>query len=130
MEEQAQADRRVITAEAEADVAKIQAEADREVLQIQADAAEYAGKKDAAVNEAVAASLNDILLQYYTIKQWDGELPVYFVGNGEDGLLSIIYAMNGVPEGELDDSNANEQTEQSQENTDPAPVSGTDTTNK
>ena len=125
MEEQAQADRRVITAEAEADVAKIQAEADREVLQIQADAAEYAGKKDAAVNEAVAASLNDILLQYYTIKQWDGELPIYFAGADEQSLLSIIYAMNGVPEGELDDSDAT--VEESEKNTDPAPVSGTDT---
>ncbi|MBQ7319407.1 MAG: hypothetical protein IJW97_04445 [Clostridia bacterium] len=123
MEEQAQADRRVITAEAEADVAKIQAEADREVLQIQADAAEYAGKKDAAVNEAVAASLNDILLQYYTIKQWDGELPIYFAGNGEDGLLSIIYAMNGIPEGELDDSTATDAGTTTEETTDtPAPV--------
>ena len=109
MEEQAQADRRVITAEAEAEVVKIQAEADREVLQIQADAAEYAGKKDAAVNEAVASSLSDILLQYYTIKQWDGELPIYFVGNGEGDLLSIIYAMNGVPEGEADDMSATEE---------------------
>ena len=125
MEEQAQADRRVITAEAEAEVVKIQAEADREVLQIQADAAEYAGKKDAAVNEAVASSLSDILLQYYTIKQWDGELPVYFVGNGEGDLLSIIYAMNGVPEGELDDSNANAQTE---ENGNPASVADSNVT--
>ncbi|MBQ7338111.1 MAG: hypothetical protein IJW40_06620 [Clostridia bacterium] len=124
MEEQAQADRRVITAESEAEVVKIQAEADREVLQIQADAAEYAGKKDAAVNEAVAASLSDILLQYYTIKQWDGELPIYFVGNGEGDLLSIIYAMNGAPEGEVDDSNATEQTpdENTEENTTPAPA--------
>jgi regulator of protease activity HflC (stomatin/prohibitin superfamily) len=122
MEEQAQADRRVITAEAEADVAKIEAEADREVLQIQADAAEYAGQKDAAVNEAIAASLNDILLQYYTIKQWDGELPIYFAGADEQSLLSIIYAMNGVPAGEADDSSAAEK-----QNSDPAPVSGTDT---
>ena len=125
MEEQAQADRRVITAEAEAEVVKIQAEADREVLQIQADAAEYAGKKDAAVNEAVAASLNDILLQYYTIKQWDGELPIYFAGNGESDLLSIIYAMNSVPEGELNDSNATEQTG---ENGNSTLVSGSDVT--
>lgn len=116
MEEQAQADRRVITAESEAEVDKIKAEADREVLQIQADAAEYAGKKDAAVNEAVAASLSDILLQYYTIKQWDGELPIYFVGNGEGDLLSIIYAMNGAPEGEVDDSNATAEDE-TEENT-------------
>jgi hypothetical protein len=121
MEEQAQADRRVITAEAEAEVVKIQAEADREVLQIQADAAEYAGQKDAAVNEAIASSLSDILLQYYTIKQWDGELPIYFVGNGESDLLSIIYAINGAPDGEVDDSNATE--EEPEENTTPTPAS-------
>lgn len=95
MEEQAMADRRVIAAEAEAEVAQIQAEADREVLQIQADAAEYAGKKDAAVNEAVASSLTEILLQYYTIKQWNGELPIYFAGAEDADLLSLIFAIGG-----------------------------------
>lgn len=82
MEQQAAAERQKIAAEAEAAVAVIQAEADRQVLQIQADAAEYAGRKDAAVNEAISASLTDMLVQYYSIKQWDGKLPTY-VGNGQ-----------------------------------------------
>lgn len=47
-----------VEAEAAAEVAKIQAAADKEVLQIQADAAEYAGKKDAAVVMQKMASLN------------------------------------------------------------------------
>ena len=93
MEEQAAADRQVITAKAEAEVAKIQAEADREVLQIQADAAEYAGQKDAAVNEALASSLTDILLEYYAIKQWDGQMPEYLAGMDEGGILSLIYGL-------------------------------------
>ena len=81
MEQEAAADRQKIAAEADATVARIQAEADRDVLQIQADAAEYAGKKDAAVNEALSSSLTDLLIRYYNIKQWDGKLPSY-IGNG------------------------------------------------
>lgn len=89
MEEQQAAERQKISAQANADVAKIQAEADREVLQIQADAAEYAGKKDAAVNEALAKSLSDILIQYYEIQAWDGKLPEYFV-TGTETVLPIL----------------------------------------
>ncbi len=93
MEEQAAADRQVIAANAEAEVAQIQAQAEAEVLKIQADAAEYAGQKDAAVNEALAKSLNDILLEYYAIKQWDGKMPEYLAGADESGILSLIYGM-------------------------------------
>ena len=78
-----------IAAEADASVAVIQATADKEVLQIQADAAEYAGKKDAAVNDAISRSLTDILIEYYKIKQWNGELPEYFV-SGTDTVLPIL----------------------------------------
>lgn len=109
MEEQAAADRQVITAKAEAEVAKIQAETDYEVLKIQADAAEYAGQKDAAVNKALAESLNDILLEYYTIQQWDGALPEYLAGMDEGGLLSLIYGLqNRQPADDAPPSDAQE----------------------
>lgn len=90
MEEQQAAERQKIQAEANADVAKIQAEADREVLQIQADAAEYAGQKDAAINEALAKSLTDILIQYYEIQQWDGKLPETYIAGSDGSVLPII----------------------------------------
>ncbi|MBQ3791493.1 MAG: prohibitin family protein, partial [Clostridia bacterium] len=70
MEEEAEAARATIKAEASAAVAKIQAEADLEVTKIQADAAEYAGKKDAAKNEALAKSLTEQLIRYYEITTW------------------------------------------------------------
>lgn len=89
MEQEAAADRAKIAAQADAEVAQIAAEAEKEVLQIQADAAEYAGKKDAAVNEALANSLTEILLKYYEIKQWNGELPDYYV-SGTDTVLPIL----------------------------------------
>lgn len=89
LEQKAKAERDVIDANAAAEVAKIQAEADKQVLQIQADAAEYAGQKDAAVNEAIAKTLTDRLLQYYETQKWDGKLPLYYMG--EDGsVLPII----------------------------------------
>ncbi len=90
MEEQQAAERQKIQAEASAAVAKIQAEADREVLQIQADAAEYAGQKDAAVNEALAKSLTEILIEYYKIQQWDGKLPDTYLGGDGSTVLPII----------------------------------------
>ena len=90
MEEEQKAARQQIQAEANATVAKIEAEADREVLQIQADAAEYAGQKDAAVNEALAKSLTDILIEYYKIQQWDGKLPETYLGGDGSTVLPII----------------------------------------
>ncbi len=89
MEQRAEAERKEITANAEAEIAVIQAEADKEVLKIQADAAEYAGQKDAAVNEALAKSLTDILIEYYTLQQWDGKLPEYYV-SGVEGVNPIL----------------------------------------
>lgn len=89
LEQQAKAERDVIDANAAASVAKIQAEADKEVLQIQADAAEYAGQKDAAVNEAIARTLTPDLLKYYENQKWNGELPAYYVG-GAEGVMPIL----------------------------------------
>ncbi len=89
---QAQANASVaqIQAEANAEVARIEAEADAEVLKIQADAAEYAGQKDAAINEALAKSLTDILIEYYEIQQWDGKLPETYLGGDGSNVLPII----------------------------------------
>ena len=91
MEQEAEAERKEIAATAEAEIAVIQAEAEKQVLKIQADAAEYAGQKDAAVNDALAKSLTDILLEYYEIKQWDGKLPDYYV-TGADSVSPILGA--------------------------------------
>lgn len=91
MEQEAEAKRKEIAATAEAEISVIQAEAEKQVLKIQADAAEYAGQKDAAVNDALAKSLTDILLEYYEIKQWDGKLPDYYV-TGADSVSPILGA--------------------------------------
>lgn len=91
MEQEAEAKRKEIAATAEAEISVIQAEAEKQVLKIQADAAEYAGQKDAAVNDALAKSLTDILLEYYEIKQWDGKLPEYYVA-GVDSVSPILGA--------------------------------------
>ena len=94
IEQESKAQRDKIAAQAAADVARIQAEAEKDVLQIQADAAEYAGKKDAAINDALRASLDQLLIRYYEIKQWDGKLPLYYMG--DDGtVLPIIGSLTG-----------------------------------
>ena len=97
MEEEQAAERQKIQAEANAAVAKIQADANREVLQIEADAAEYAGQKDAAINEALAKSLTDILIKYYEIRQWDGKLPETVI-SGSESILPIIGSISSTDE--------------------------------
>ena len=83
MEAQQKAARDKIQAESSAAIAKINAEADLEVQKINADAAEYAGQKEAAVNQAISASLTPELVTYYEIMQWNGQLPTTYLGNGD-----------------------------------------------
>lgn len=83
MEAEQKAARDRIEAESSAAIAKINAEADLEVQKINADAAEYAGQKEAAVNQAIAASLTPELVAYYEIMQWNGQLPTTYLGEGE-----------------------------------------------
>ena len=75
MEKEAEAARRLIDANAAAEVAKIEAEA-----------AAYAGEKEAAANEKIAASLTAPLIEYYKIQQWDGKLPTV---TGADTIITL-----------------------------------------
>ena len=83
MEAEQKAARDKIQAESAAAISKINAEADLEVQKINADAAEYAGQKEAAVNQAIAASLTPELVAYYEIMQWNGQLPTTYLGEGD-----------------------------------------------
>lgn len=64
MEKEAEAERKIIDANAALEVSKIEAEA-----------VEYAGQKEAAANNAIAGSLSSQLVEYYKVQQWDGKLP-------------------------------------------------------
>ena len=88
MEAEQKAARDKIQAESAAAISKINAEADLEVQKINADAAEYAGQKEAAVNQAIAASLTPELVAYYEIMQWNGQLPTTIVG--ESDMIPVI----------------------------------------
>lgn len=87
MEEEQTAKRAIIAAEAEAEKAKIAANADLEVVKVQADAAKYAGEKEAEMNKRIAESLNDNIIDYYWIKQWDGKLPETVLGGETTGFM-------------------------------------------
>lgn len=89
MEAQQEAQRQVIKAQADAEQAKIAAEADLEVTKIQADAAEYAGRKEAAKNEAIAKSITKELVNYYYIQQWDGKLPATVLGDSANLFFNM-----------------------------------------
>lgn len=73
MEKQAEAERKIIDANAALEVSKIEAEA-----------VEYAGQKEAAANKAISESLTNQLIEYYKIQQWDGKLPSV---SGSSGVI-------------------------------------------
>ncbi|MBQ6877628.1 MAG: prohibitin family protein [Oscillospiraceae bacterium] len=78
MEQQAQAERDVIAAQAELEVTKIQAES-----------AYYAGEKEAEVNKKIAESLTPELVQYYYVQRWNGQMPTTILGEGGSFLLNL-----------------------------------------
>lgn len=89
MEEQAAAERAIITANAKAQQDIIAAQADLEVVKIQADAALYAGEREANMNERIASALSDKLINYYWIKQWDGKLPTTVLGANSNYMIDL-----------------------------------------
>lgn len=95
LEAEAAAERAKIAADADAEVKIKYANAEAEVVKIQADSAEYQGKKDAAINDAIAASLTPDLLRYYYITGWDGKLPATYVSSEDFLSLLDIQVNNG-----------------------------------
>ncbi len=89
MEEEATAKRAVIAANAEAEKAVIAANAELEVVKVQAEAALYAGEKEAEMNKRISESLTDGLIDYYWIKQWNGQLPTTVLGENGNYMLSL-----------------------------------------
>lgn len=89
MEEQAAADRAVISAKAKAEQDVIAANAELEVTKIQAEAALYAGEKEAEMNKRIAESLTPNLVKYYYIKQWEGVLPKTVLGEDSSFMISL-----------------------------------------
>ena len=89
MEEQAPADRAVISAKAKAEQDVIAANAELEVTKIQAEAALYAGEKEAEMNKRIAESLTPNLVKYYYIKQWEGVLPKTVLGEDSSFMISL-----------------------------------------
>ena len=89
MEEQAAADRAVISAKAKAEQDVIAANAEVEVTKIQAEAALYAGEKEAEMNKRIAESLTPNLVKYYYIKQWEGVLPKTVLGEDNSFMISL-----------------------------------------
>ncbi len=89
MEEEATARRAIIAANAEAEKAIIAANADLEVVKVQAEAALYAGEKEAEMNKRISESLTEGLIQYYWIKQWNGELPGTVLGSEMSYMINL-----------------------------------------
>lgn len=89
MEEEAAAKRAVIAEKAKAEQAVISAKAGLEVVQIQAEASLYAGQREAEMNQRIAEALTNDLIQYYWIKQWNGELPNTMLGNDPSVMLTL-----------------------------------------
>ena len=90
IEAQAAAEKIRIDAQAQADAQLIAAQNDVEVQKLAADAAEYAGQKQAAVNERIAQSLTPELNQYYLIEAWKAGAAMPGTVVGESSLINGI----------------------------------------
>ena len=89
MEQEAASQRAIIAANAEAEQAIIAANADLEVVKIQSEASLYAGQREAEMNARIAENLTDELIDYYWIKQWNGELPDTVLGESSDFMIDL-----------------------------------------
>jgi len=89
MEEEAKARRAIIAANAEAEQAVIAANADLEVVKIQSEASLYAGQREAEMNARIAENLTGDLIDYYWIKQWNGELPDTVLGESGNYMIDL-----------------------------------------
>ena len=89
MEEEEQAKRAIIAANAEAEKSVIAANADLEVVKIQSEASLYAGQREAEMNARIAENLTSELIDYYWIKQWDGELPDTVLGESSEFMIDL-----------------------------------------
>ena len=99
LEAEAEAQRQVIKAQADADAAILAAKADAEVQQIGADAAEYSGKKEAAILSNIGEQMKNYpgLEKYYYYQKWNGILPVTMMTSGNTDLLVNIPIDEAVP---------------------------------
>ena len=91
IESKADADAAIVQANAKAESAKIAATADAEVQKINADAAEYAGKKEAAVLSNIGEQLTKYpgLERYYYYQAWNGVLPETMLGSSTDIIMDM-----------------------------------------
>ena len=89
MEEEAAAQRAIIAANAEAEQSIIAANADLEVVKVQAEAALYAGEREAEMNKRISESLSGEIIEYYWIKQWNGELPETVLGGDASYMIDL-----------------------------------------
>lgn len=89
MEEEAAAKRAIIAEKAKAEQAVIAANADLEVVRIQAEASLYAGQREAEMNQRIAEALTNDLINYYWIKQWNGELPSTMLSGDPNIMLTL-----------------------------------------
>lgn len=80
MEARQEADRKKIAAEAAADAVRQQADAEAYETRVKAEA-------QAEANKLVAETVTDMLINYEQAKQWNGQLPNFYGGNG---VLPII----------------------------------------
>ena len=89
MEEQAAAERAIISANAKAEQNIIAANADLEVTKIKADADLYAGQKEAEKINAISSALTNNYISYENIHQWNGELPETILGSDNSYMIGL-----------------------------------------
>ena len=86
MEARQAAEREKIAAQAAAEKAKIEADAEAYAIKTKAEA-------EAEANSKIAESVTDGLIEFEKARNWDGELPSTYVGDG--GAIPVLSAAGG-----------------------------------
>lgn len=84
------AEQNLLKAQTEAKKASVEALAKQEAAKIEAETKLIQAEAENKANEMLTQSLTDQVLQKEWIEKWDGQVPVYYAGEGDNGIMMTV----------------------------------------
>lgn len=84
------AEQNLLKTETEAKQAAVKAKAEQEAAKIEAETRLIEAEAEKNANDMLTQSLTDEVLQKEWIDKWDGQVPVYYAGEGGDGIMMTV----------------------------------------
>lgn len=84
------AEQNLLKAETEAKQAAVKAKAEQEAAKIEAETKLIQAEAEKKANEMLTQSLTDEILQQEWIEKWNGQVPTYYAGEGDNGIMMTV----------------------------------------